>query len=228
MRYQHPFEDQALDELLQEHLGRPERPPQRTVATYRTVGLRMHPEDIDADFARVGRSEFLVARQTPFVVYGGDLPFDVLLVVGFDGVNSPLLDLRLMSRWDTAEPVTSTRLRKVPVDQLVREAVTNHRPVFRQESPGVLVIVQDEEQRSAYVTAVTDERNSSRRRTNEDELVHVAWVYRLAVLKSMPPTRAVQDALHLPNRNIARKMVERARAKGYLEPAVGPRRGGTG
>jgi hypothetical protein len=186
----------------------------------------MVPEEVIDEYEHVRGSDFLVARRSPVIAFGGELPFDVLLIIGFDGITSPLLDVRFMARWDTEEPVTSTRIRQVPIDQLAQEAIRNHRLVFREVQPGHLQVVLEQDRRVAYLAAMDSDRYASRRRILDADLLSVAEAYRVAVAESKPPTAAVEQQLGLPNRNVAKKWVQRARSAGFLEPAPGPRRGG--
>ena len=137
----------------------------------------MAPDRVAEEFVRVRNLDFLVRRVEPFVAYGGDLPFDVLLVIGFDGVLSPLLDLRFMVRWDREEPVTPTRTREVPVDELVREAIVHHRSIFQEREPGQLFVVSDGARRAQYAAAADSGRYEARRRISDTELRHVVQSY---------------------------------------------------
>lgn len=229
MKYR-PADDEGFrqdtDALSADYLGTNVRPRERRVVGRGTLGVQVRPTEVAEGYERVRGSDFLVARIEPFVAFGGDLPFDVVFVVGFDGVQSPLLDVRFSVRPDRMEAVTATRIRVIPLDALVQEAVMEHRAVFREVSPGELHAVSDSARHNVYVEAMAASRFASRRRISDDDLRRVAEVYRLAVARRQPPTSAVREELRLSNRNVARKWVQRARQEGFLEPAPGERRGG--
>lgn len=202
------------------------RPRTRKFLGGHTTGVETSPDSVPADYEVVRGTDFLVPRREVFAAYGADLPYDVIFAVGFDGVTSPVIDVRYRMRPDTREPVTATRVREVPLDQLVREAILRHRSVFRRVAPDQLRAVPDAERVAAYEPEMVRGRYSGRRRIADEDLVRVAEVYRLAVARGAAPTAAVQRELQLPTRNTAKKWVKRARELRFLQPAPGERRGG--
>ncbi len=197
-----------------------------TVEGDSTYGLQDRPEEIEANFVRLRGSQYLVARRYGFVAFGGELPYDMLGVLGFDGVESPLVEVRFLCRPDRSVPITASRIRAVPIDRIVQIVIESKRTVFREKEPGFLVKVSDEDRSAVYGGTAAGSRFASRRRISDEELQQTADAYRFAVAQRQPPTAAVQRELRLPNRNVAQKWVQRARRMGYLEPAPGERQGG--
>jgi hypothetical protein len=214
-------------DLVSAYLRTPARPSKREIVGGQGRAFDTKPEIVADEYKKVPGTDFLVRKQETFLAYGGELPFDVLMTIGFDGVESPLLDVRFMVRPDRQFPVTATRARLVPLDALVREATLQHRSVYRESKPGHLRAVSTEERQASYALVVESGRFASRRRISDEDLRSVAEVYRLFGT-SGSPTAAVQQELNLPNRNVAKKWVQRARERGFLEPAQGERRGGVG
>ncbi len=64
------------------------------------LGHKMSPEGVKHELTPVLGSDLLVPTRETFVAYGGDLPFDVVFVVGFDGVQSRVLSVRYLVRPD--------------------------------------------------------------------------------------------------------------------------------
>ena len=219
------FVDELVD-LIADHLRDDVRPPERRVVTSNFYARQMAPEAVALEFEHVRGSDLLVARIQAFLAFGGDLPFDVVLIVGFDGVQSSLVEARFSVRPDRAAPVTSARTRTVPLHALVQEAIFTSRGVYREIAPGDLRPVSDLERQDVYVKVMAANRFASRRRVSDDELQFVDEVYRLAIARRENPVAAVQRDLRLPNRNVARKWVQSARRRGFLAPAPGERRGG--
>jgi hypothetical protein len=70
----------------------------------------------------------------------------------------------------------------------------------------------------------SEERASPGSHVGRNELQHVAALYRRAVASGLSPSSAIADEFGI-TRSTARKWVQRARASGFLGPAVGRRVG---
>jgi len=226
-----PLEEEDLSDeydLIQEHLSSPERPPERVIACRVVLGHEMSPERVKHELTPVLESDLLVPTRERFVAYGGDLPFDVVFVVGFDGVQSRVLSVRYLVRPDREDPIRASRLRQIPLEGLVQAAITERRSVFREVAPGDLRLraVSDEERRKVYESAVGSGQYAARWRISDEDLKRTAEVYRFAVANGQPPTAAVERELSLRNRNTAKKWVQGARRVGLLPPPPKERQGG--
>lgn len=156
---------------------------------------------------------------------GGDLPYDVLLRLTFDGMSTRCAEVRFVERPDRQQVISVSGIRGVPLGSLIARALHSNPVVYRE---------REGEQVASFVTTESQERrrvrdrvqNAAHRRTPDEDLEKVAEVYEQAVLDGRPPTAAVERALRLTNRNQAKKWVSRARRAGFLPPAPGERRGG--
>jgi len=204
------------------------RPRQIMIGPDPIHGWGMSPDEMERTFVVITGTDLWVPRREAYIAFGGELPYDVVFEVGFDGVQSPLREVRLRQRPDRPQPVTSALIRTVKVDSLVRKAISENRTAYRQRPDGMLVSVSPEERLTINVGIVKNKVGEARRRVPVGELRRAADIYLRAIAERRSPTKAVEDELRLPNRNTAKKRVERARAEGFLPPAPGPRRGGVG
>lgn len=224
-----PFDEETYSdagELIRDWLSEPTRPRKITVKTPIVYSMESDPKQIEKDYVRVRGSDFFVRRMSTYAAFGGRLEYDLIFIIGCDGVRSGLMDVRYMQRPEPkAKPITATRLRAVPLDRLVKEAMTTHRAVFRRPEPDLVVLVRDEAERSGVnATSLDARRYTARTSASDEQLQRVADEYRLAVAHGdRYPTKHVQIALELPTRDIAAKWVARARRDGLIPPA--PRRG---
>ncbi len=186
----------------------------------------MLSEQIKEPSTPIKGTDLWVPAREAYVAFGGDLDYDVVLVIGFDGINSPLLDARFTCRPDRGVPATSTQIRTILLDHLVRKAISENRTAYRHVSPTRLVRVSPEERQASSLHSVTKATGESRRRITDDQLRRVADVYLTTVGERRNPTRAVEEQLRLQNRNVAKKWVQKARAAGFLAPSLGERRWG--
>ena len=177
-------------------------------------------------YVEVKDTDLVLPRRAAFVAYGGELAYDVVFVVLFDGVASTLGEVRYSVRPDRGTPVSTTNLRTIPLERLMRRAVDENRIAYRRDGPGAVWRVDNDERETHFAPTMKRSANQSRRRISDDQLKTVAEVYRRAYADGSSPTKAVQEQLRLPNRNVAKKWVQRARDVGYLSPALGERRGG--
>lgn len=220
-------EDPVFGGLITDYLALPSRPEELTISGEQLFGEEMFPKAERVKYTQVERSECFIRSKEPFVAYGGELPFDVLFLLGFDGVESPVLDVRFTVRPDRPLPVTAARLREIPLQKLVSMAIADHRAIFRRIGPGKFVRASGEEHRRLYTADLEQPMPyTTRRRISDEDMQRVTEVYRLAVANRERPTEAVERDLGLLNRNMAKKWVERARRLGYLEPAPGERKAG--
>ncbi len=200
------------------------RPDLVVVESDRTVGYDMSAGDLAASFVRMEGTDLELPRRQAFVAFGGDLPFDVLFIIDFDGRVSTLSEVRFRQRPDRPLSVSTTTMRGIQLQSLVDRAL-KIRTAFRRVSDNEVRRATTDEERRAYLRATQNGRGESRRRVPDDELRQVAAHYRVASM-GRDPTRAVQEALGYPTRDIAKKRVRSARKLGFLEPAPGERRGG--
>jgi hypothetical protein len=209
----------------------PTRPSQITILGSRTGAVRIFdPERAAAAFTLIRRTDLYLESRSAFLAVGGDLPCDVVLIFGFDGTRSPLLEVRLLTRPDTSMPINSTRIRTIPLDLLAKKAIIERRVIYRKTAPDTFEAAdlpgfeEDRDARSRYVAKM--KAASLRSRISDEQLAKAADSYRLAVMAGRNPTAAVESAMGLPNRNTAKKWVQKARRTGFLEPAPGERVGG--
>lgn len=214
-------------ELIRDFLQDNTRPKTRRIETNSTFGLQSTEEDIDARFVRLRGSDLLIPRRAVFVAFGGRLEYDLLFIVGFDGTRSPLHDVRYIQRPErSAKPVASSRIRNVPLDALVREAISSKRVVYRRIAPDAIRWVSDEEKEAVNDVAGRATRYTARSSATGGQLQLVAEEYRMAIARGEYPTKRVQTALNLPSRDVAAKWVQKARAANLLPPAPGERKSG--
>jgi hypothetical protein len=161
-----------------------------------------------------------------FAGVGGDLPYDVLFEVVHSVEESRCDAVVFLRRPDRPEQVTAAGVRRVPIGSLIRQA-REEAPVAYGLDPNRGYVPVDFRSPPEAVRESMDEFVAGRfRRTPSSVLRHVAEVYRDAVRRGVPPTKAVEQQLRLPNRDVAKKWVQRARKAGLLEPAPGERKGG--
>ena len=202
------------------------RPRQVLIEPDPPIGMEMRSKDLEEKFVLITGTDLWVPRREAYVAFGGDLVFDVVFEVGFDGVQSPVNEVRYRIRPDRRQPVTPALIRTVRLDSLVRRAISENRTAYRRVSEQKLVSVSPDVRLAVYMKAVKRAAGESRRRTPDGELPRAADAYLRAIAERRHPTKAVQEELGLPNRNTAKKRVQSARAEGLLPPAPGPRRGG--
>jgi len=119
-------------------------------------------------------------------------------------------------------PVTMTVLRRVAVDQVIREAVDQlSRPAMADDSePGAFCV-----EGIGGVWHGPAPRPSGRgSQTADARLQRVAEVYLDAVAAGKPPVKAVEKQLHF-SRSTAGRLVGQARKAGLLTPTTRGRRG---
>jgi len=218
-------EAEAWDVAYPYFLGQ-ERPRSVVMGSQSFVGMEMAAEDLEKRFIPIKGTDVYVPARESFYAAGGELPYDIAFVVGFDGIESPLEEVRYSRRPDGGEPVTATKIRTVRLDPLVNQAIGEHRTAYRRQSETLIVRVSPAERQTVYLAAMERSRGESRRRIGDEDLKRTADVYMRALAERSNPTKAVQDQLRLPNRNVAKKWVQRARKAGYLSPAPTERRAG--
>jgi hypothetical protein len=202
-----------------------QRPRHVVIGSDPIAGIESSPENLESDYVRIRESSLMVPRREAFAAAGGDLPYDVIFIVGFDGIESPVEDVRYLRR-PNGPPVTSTLIRTVRIDPLVKQAISEYRTAYRRKSDTLLVWVGPDERQSVYLTAMDRSVGESRRRITDSDLRRVAKVYLHALADRVNPTEAVEKELRLPNRNTAKKWVQASRRAAFLPPALGERRGG--
>ena len=183
-------------------------------------------EDFHRHYVQMADNDLWVPAREAFLAYGGDLIYDVIMVVGFDGVHSPLLEVRYLVRPDIQKPISTTLTRSIRLDPLLRRAISECRSAYRLVEDNHVTWVSPQERQAVYLPAIKRGRGESRRYVKDRELERVAEIYRRAIGDRRSPTKAVEDELRLPNRNVAKKRVHMARARGFLPPSPGERRGG--
>lgn len=122
-----------------------------------------------------------------------------------------------VSQRDGGPPVTGEVLRSIPVARLTKEAAVH-----------VVALGEDEFGTSTLTPWVfTPEVVKGLRDAGPapSTLEAVAHLYRLALLKGEPPTKAVEETLGLP-RSTAGRWVGLARQEGHLGAAEGPGKAG--
>jgi len=202
------------------------RPQKVMIAPEPDVGVGATAEALESEFKAIKGTDLLVPAREVFLAFGGDLTFDVTMIIGFDGTSSPLLEVRHALRPDVGRPVTATSIRATRIDELVKKAISENRTAYRKTSATTMMMVSSEERESIYLAAMRGALGETRRRISNDQLQTVANVYRMAINDRKNPTEAVEKAMGLPNRNMAKKWVQKSRAAGFLPPALGERRGG--
>src|SRR5277367_6283912 len=75
-----------------------DRPIRVEIANDGIVGISSLPGGLDGDFVALRGTEVFIPTRQAFVVAGGDLPYDVTLIIGFDGAESSLLEVRYETR----------------------------------------------------------------------------------------------------------------------------------
>jgi hypothetical protein len=138
------------------------------------------------------------------VATGAALPCDVRINVSIDGGTFVVDELRA-TRKRRGGPIKTELLRKLPVGQILRQAV--ELVVTSGQSPS--------------------EREEAFRPTNlnpEEMLRHVAATYRFGVLIGQTPTQLVAQNLGM-SRAAAGRWISRARDEGYLGAAMGTKAG---
>ena len=218
--------DEAQD-LSYPYFRGKERPRSLVVGSDPVVVVGMLPDALEKAFIPIRGTDVHVPSRESFFAAGGELPYDIAFVVGFDGVESPLVEVRFTRRPDDGPPLSATMMRTVRLEPLVNQAISEYRTAFRRVSETRVERVSPVERQTVYVTAMERSRGESRRRIGEDSLKRTADIYMRALAERSSPTKAVQEQLRLPNRNVAKKWVKSARKAGYLPPAPGERRAGT-
>ncbi|MGI8492483.1 MAG: hypothetical protein ACR2NJ_06970 [Acidimicrobiales bacterium] len=173
---------------------------------------------------RVTGTDLYVAEHAWVAAIGADLPGDVLLRLDFDGTSTGVGELRVLARPDRPLPVTSSRLRKVPVEALVTGAV-ERRVTYTMGADGKPVATFGDPVKDQYRLGLAGLAGRQRRRTPDDDLERAARVYAAAVADHQAPTAAVRRELNLTSDG-AKKIVQRARKAGHLPAALGERLGG--
>jgi hypothetical protein len=186
----------------------------------------MLPEVLKRRYVAIPGTSVYVPALEPFIAIGGYLPYDVVFVVGFNGVESPVEEVKYSRRPDGGAPVTATVIRSLRLEPLVKQAISENRTAFRRVSDTQVERVTPDERQRIYVPAMERSRGESRRRITDEDLKGVANVYLRALAELKNPTKAVQEEMKLPNRNTAKKWVQASRRAGFLSPALGERRGG--
>jgi|SRR5665213_2776130 len=202
------------------------RPRQVLIEPDPAVGVVMSAADLERTFVPMSGTELWVPAREAYVAFGGDLAFDVVMEIGFDGVRSPLREVRYRQRPDKPQSVTSVLIRTIRLDALVRRAISENRTAYRRISDQEMVSVSPEERIAIFGFASRELERTSPRRPSDKQLQRVVEVYLRAISERRSPTKAVEDELRLPSRDAAKKLVQKARAEGLLPPAPGPRRGG--
>ena len=192
------------------------------------VGMEMGFDELERTCVLIRGTDLWVPAREAYIAFGGDLIYDVVFEVGFDGVQSPVTEVRYRQRPDRPKPVTQALIRTIRLDALVRRAISENRTAYRRSAPHRLVSVSPEERQAVYLPVIGMAVGEARRRIPDSELQRVAEIYIRAMSELRKPTKAVQEELRLPSRDAAKKRVMKARARGFLPPAPGPRRGGVG
>ena len=190
------------------------------------VGMEMMSEELEKAFVQIKGTALWVPAREAYIAFGGDLVYDVVFEVAFDGVQSPVREVRYRQRPDRPKPVTSALIRTVRLDALVKRAISENRTAYRRMSPQLMVSVSPEERQAAYMPTIGKALGEARRRIPDSEYERAAEIYLRALSERRDPTKAVQAELRLSSRDAAKKRVQKARALGHLSPAPGERRGG--
>jgi hypothetical protein len=133
-------------------------------------------------------------------------------------------------KWITkGDPITASLFRRMPLDRILHEII--------DAAAVELVDILDpmtQEERAAWMPAAGSKSGRERLREarkggrgvklTDADLRRAADIYRAALKKHDPPTRAVADQLHLA-RSTAGRWVFAARKRGFLGPAT-PRQAG--
>jgi|GEM_PF-3001764 hypothetical protein len=213
-------EEVSSGNLLEPNLDHP-----ALVSLTRPTSTQIWPIANGGDLIEVEGTGLWIYEARWYAALGGELPYDVLMRIVFDGVNTRCDELRMLERPDDRRPLRSSDLRAIPMDWLLRTAI-DQQTVYHLGENDQLVAVYGKTAKQSYRKGLATLAARGRRRTTEDQLERVAKVYRAAVASGQPPTAAVERELRLKNRNTAKKWVQRARAAGCLPPALGERRGG--
>ena len=203
------------------------RPSHVLVENMGIVGMGLGSSDeLRNLYVLMNNTDLWVPKREAFIAYGGDLIYDVVLEVGFDGIESPLLEVRYRRRPDLNKAITSTSIRSIHLEPLIRRAISECRTAYRIVEEGRLWRVSPQDRRAIYLPAITNAKRHSRRYVTDTDLERVAQIYVRAVGDRRNPTKAVEEELGLSNRNVAKKRVQMAREGGFLPPSLGERRGG--
>lgn len=142
---------------------------------------------------------------------GPAIPYDVDLDAKFQEGRFRVQNLVAQKR-PKGEPVTNEGLRLIPVAQILQHAAEK-------------VVIEGEWGPNVVDWGPTALPKRLPRQGPDDEaLILVAALYRLAYVTSVPPTQYVAKHLNLP-KSTAGRWVSRARKAGHLGPAVGTRAG---
>lgn len=135
------------------------------------------------------------------------------LTMKIDMVNGTLEPVEITVRATGGTPVTSAKLRQLPIKELTRAVIERH------------VGERDAEQGSvSFGAALLDpqEVEMIRLRGPVDESLRVAAsIYELARMTGLPPAREVEKVLGMPRTTVS-KWIRRARDRGFLEGDDGP------
>src|ERR1035441_3152550 len=88
-------------------------------------------KDLEENYVLMAGTDLWVPARQLFVAIGGDLIFDVVLDVGFDGRRSWLREVAFRERPDFDVHVSSTLIRKIRLDPLVRRPLSEKRNPYR-------------------------------------------------------------------------------------------------
>jgi hypothetical protein len=226
MDYEVEWEGDEYSGLSFPYIRSNRRPRHIEIESEQTYGIKVLPEAFDRDYVAVGGTDLWLPRRGAFLAFGGDLHYDIVFVVHFDGVASTLGEVRYSVRPDKKIPVSTTRIRTIPLEPLLRRAVDECRIAYRKVGPAEIWRVSPEDRQTQFVPVMKRAASETRRRITDEQLQQVADIYQLALSEGIHPTKAVHEQLGLPSGNTAKKWVAKARAKGFLAPAPGQRRAG--
>jgi hypothetical protein len=144
-------------------------------------------------------------RMEEAVATGKELPYDIKITVTFEAGRFCCEELTC-HRKPGGPPVTTERIREIPVALIVRRLAQENLIRVEETEPGIYhgTPFQWKGLRKAAEQGPTDET-----------LKGVALLYRFAYACGLPPTKAVTDELKLP-RSTASRWIALAREHGYL------------
>ena len=170
---------------------------------------------------RAGATKRFVVPQK-FTVSGARADIGVVMTVETDtsGVSRCIaLELREL---EGGEPVTGGVLRKIPVQEMMREALALVAGEVQSQGGGVTSAGFGSGRAAGFDENVRRPRRGAA--VTDDQLRQVADLYRAALDRGDPPTQTIADEMHAA-RSTAARWVAKARAAGFLGAAVRGRAG---
>lgn len=184
-------------------------------------------------------TEQLIAEDQTVIPYGPGLalahPLVVPLVEGehLADIQITIIDDQpacTIVRAAQGKALTGTFMRSLPIAHIVSEAAAcNTYRVFKRGGEHIGVYYSDAFENTAFGGEFETLRYEVGRRPrilNKDFFARVASIYRKALESGYPPAKAVEETLGPTSPENARRWIGRARAEGYLGPALGRGRKG--